>query len=126
MQRKTVAVVGASSDPKKFGNKAVRAYLNQGWDVYPVNPRGGEVEGFRVYTALEDIPVKLDRITLYVPPQVGLTLLPVIAKLQPAELFVNPGAESDELLERARALGLDPVVACSILAIGQTPASFPD
>lgn len=121
MQQKTVAIVGASEDRSKYGNKSVRAHLRQGWTVYPVNPRGGEVEGLKVCTSLEEISARLDRVSLYVPPAVGLALLPAIARARPEEFFVNPGAESDELVARARELGLDPILACSILDVGETP-----
>ena len=126
MSKKTVAILGASSDRSKFGSKSVRAHLKQGWEVYPVNPKGGEIEGLNVYRSLEEIPVKLDRVTLYLPAKVGIELLPAIAKLDPAEFFVNPGAESEELMERAAALGLNPILACSILDLGETPADFVD
>jgi predicted CoA-binding protein len=118
---KTVAIVGASADRTKFGNKAVRAHVRQGWRVFPVNPRGGEIEGLRVYRTLAEIPVSVDRISLYVPPPAAMQLIPQIAALKPAELFVNPGAESDELVEAARARGLNPLLACSIVAIGERP-----
>lgn len=122
----TVAVVGASADRSKYSNKAVRAYLQHGWDVYPVNPKGGEIEGLSVYRAVADIPGKVDRVTLYLPPAVGVKALPDIAAKKPGEFFVNPGAESDELVAEARRLGLDPIMACSIIEIGATPAQFPD
>jgi predicted CoA-binding protein len=124
MPRKTVAIIGASADRSKFGNKSVRAHLKQGWEVYPVNPKGGEVEGLKVYTSVRDIPVKLDRVSLYLPSAVGLKLLPDIAAVQPGEFFVNPGAESEELIDQARNLGLDPILACSIVDLGETPADF--
>ena len=124
MPTKTVAIIGASADRGKFGNKSVRAHLKQGWDVYPVNPKGGEVEGLKVYTSVGDIPVKLDRVSLYLPPALALKLLPEIAGVRPAEFFVNPGAESEELIEQARNLGLDPILACSIVDLGETPTSF--
>lgn len=124
MARKTAAIVGASADRGKFSNKSIRAHLKQGWEVYPVNPKGGEIDGLKVYASVKDIPVKLDRVSLYLPPVVGLSVLPDIAAVQPDEFFVNPGAESDELLEQARKLGLDPIVACSIIDIGESPAEF--
>ncbi len=120
-QRRSVVVVGASTDRRKFGNKAVRAYLRQGWTVYPVNPHAEVIEGVRAYRSVDEVPGPVDRVTLYVPPEVGLELLPKIAKLRPKELFVNPGAESEALLARARELGLEPIVACSILDIGEHP-----
>lgn len=126
MARKTVAVVGASADRTKFGNKSVRAHVQQGWEVYPVNPRGGEIEGLKVYTSLREIPVRLERVSFYVSPQAGIKLLPEVAALRPAEFFVNPGAESEELVEQAKKLGLDPILACSIVNLGVSPAEFGD
>jgi predicted CoA-binding protein len=123
--KRTIAVVGASSDRSKFSNKAVRAYLAQGWDVYPINPKGGMIEGLAVQKSVRDVPVRLDRVSLYLPPTVGLKALPEIAATEPKELFVNPGAESDELVAEANKLGLDPILACSIVDIGVSPAEFP-
>jgi len=118
---KSVAVVGASADRTKFGNKAVRAYLKQGWKVYPVNPKGGQIEGHRAYRSLAEIPVPIQRVTLYLSPEMGMKALPAIAALQADEFFVNPGAESEELVKEAKRLGLDPILACSIVDIGERP-----
>ncbi len=125
MPKKTVAVIGASGDRSKFSNKSVRAHAAQGWDVYPVNPKGGEIEGLKVYASIEDIPAKLDRVTLYLPPSVGLKALPSIAATNPREFFVNPGAESAELVTEAESLGLEPILECSIVDLGVSPAQFP-
>lgn len=120
----TVAVLGASADRSKYSNKAVRAYVEQGWDVYPVNPKGGDIEGLKVYASIEEIPASVDRVTLYVPSAVGLKVLPGIAAAKPKEFFVNPGTESDELVEEAKRRGLDPLLACSILELGVKPEKF--
>jgi uncharacterized protein len=122
----SVAILGASADRSKFGNKAVRAFLARGYTVYPVNPKGGEVEGLPVYKSLADIPpdVKLDRISVYLPPAVGLKTLPEIAARGADEIWLNPGSESDELVTAAEKQGLNVIQACSIVAIGESPHRF--
>lgn len=123
---KTVAVIGASTNRSKYGNKAVRAYLARGWKVYAVHPTARTIEGAPAVASIRDIPEPVDRATLYLPPDVGLAVLDDVAAKGVGELYVNPGAESDALLERARQLGLDPIVACSIVDVGVSPASLPD
>jgi len=127
MPQPSVAVVGASADRSKFGNKSVRAHLSQGYRVFPVNPRGGEIEGLTAYERLADVPEQhLTRISLYVPPHVGLAMIDQIAEKGCDELWLNPGSESAELIELARTKGLSPVVACSIVDVGVSPAMMDD
>lgn len=127
MSKPTVAILGASADRSKFGNKSVRAHLQQGYDVYPVNPKGGQIEGLDVYRNLADIPVeRLDRISVYLPPHVGLAMIDEIAAKPCDELWLNPGSESRELVERAAALGLNTVQACSIVDVGMSPSQLSD
>jgi predicted CoA-binding protein len=121
-----VAVVGASSDRRKFGNKAVRAYRDSGHAVYPINPNETTIEGLPAYRSLSDVPHPIDIVSMYVPPAVGMKLLPEIAEREPQELWLNPGSESDELIDAAADLKLRTVVACSILALGLQPEAFSD
>ncbi|MAT73040.1 MAG: CoA-binding protein [Planctomycetaceae bacterium] len=118
----SVAIIGASADPLKYGNQSVRAHRDQGYDVFPVNPKGGEIEGLPVYARLADVPIdNLDRVSMYVPSRIGLSLLDEIAAKGCDELWLNPGSESDELVERARELGLNPIQACSIVDVRSRP-----
>ncbi|HUU84249.1 MAG TPA: CoA-binding protein [Phycisphaerae bacterium] len=126
MRKRTVAVVGASTDRAKYGNKSVRAHRQQGWEVYPVHPTADAIEGLKAYASLRDVPVRVNRVSLYLPPDLGLEVLPDIAKAGPEEFFVNPGAESEELVAAATRLGLEPILACSIVDLGVSPAQFPD
>jgi predicted CoA-binding protein len=57
----------------------------------------------------------LDRVTMYVRPEVGITLLEAIAKKGCGELWLNPGTDSPELIAKAQELGLLPIVACSLV-----------
>lgn len=115
----SIAVIGASNDRNKYGNRAVRAYLAQGWTVYPIHPREPEIEGIRAYKTIADVPVPVDRASLYVPPAVGIQLLDAISAQRARELWVNPGSGSPELLARAQTLGLPTVEACSIVAAAE-------
>lgn len=119
---KTVAIIGASNDRRKYGNKAVRAYQQQGYTVYPVNPNETAVEGLPAFRSIKDVPVRPERTSVYVPPQVLLKLLPDIAVRGCDELWLNPGTESPEVLAEAERLGLKVVQACSILDVGVSPA----
>ena len=116
-----VAVIGASSDRRKFGNRAVRAYREQGYTVAPVNPHEAEIEGIKTYRSILDVPGPVDMASFYVPPEIGERVIAEVAQKGVVEVWLNPGAESDELIARARALSIKPIVACSIVAIGQNP-----
>lgn len=126
MPENTVAVIGASRDRRKYGNKAVRAYVESGFTVFPVNLTEPTIEGLKTYPNLEAIEEPIDFVSLYVPPAVGLKLLPAIVEKKPKELWLNPGAESDELIEAAADAHLRAIVACSIVALGLSPGAFPD
>ena len=77
---KVVAVVGASSNRAKFGNKALRAFQAEGYTVVAVNPNEAEVEGMKTYATVLDVPQRIDMATVYVPPEIGITLLPQFAQ----------------------------------------------
>jgi predicted CoA-binding protein len=119
-----VAVIGASNDRAKFGNKAVRAYSAHGHRVFPVNLRQKTIEGLPAFRSILDIPEKLDVVLVYLPPEVTLRVLPDIAKAAPKRLFLNPGSEDDAVVARAEELGLEAILACSIIAIGDNPSNY--
>jgi uncharacterized protein len=118
----TIAIIGASEQRHKFGNKAVRAYLRQGWDVYPVNPRSATIEGLPAYRSIRDVPLaELDRVSIYLPPEVGLQIVDDLAGKRCKEVWLNPGAASAEVVQRGKELALKMVLGCSIVAVGVSP-----
>lgn len=121
---KVVAVIGASSNRSKFGNRAVRAFREQGYTVVPINPHEADVEGLKSYASVLDVPGAIDMASFYVPPEIGLQVIDEVAQKGIPEVWLNPGAESDALIARAKALHIQPIVACSIVAIGTNPYSL--
>jgi predicted CoA-binding protein len=122
---KRVAVLGASTDHRKFGNKSVRAHRKAGWEVVPVSLSGAEVEGLPTYRKLADVPGELDRVTVYLPPPVTLELLPEIAAAGAKEVWFNPGAADRQVIEQARQIGIPVREGCSIVDLGLSPSQFP-
>jgi predicted CoA-binding protein len=124
MSGTTVAIIGASGDRNKFGNKAVRAYLQRGYTVYPVNPKEAEIEGLPCFRNISDVPGQPDEISVYLPPPLLIRILPDIAAKGCDQLWLNPGTESEEVLAECQRLGLNAVQACSIVGLGLSPAEF--
>lgn len=121
MPTKTVAVIGASCDRRKYGNKAVRGYRAQGYHVVPINPRESEVEGLRAYGSVLDVPHEIDMASIYVPAAEGLDVIEEVARRAIPEVWLNPGADDPAVLRRARELGIEPIRACSLMAMGEMP-----
>jgi predicted CoA-binding protein len=115
---KTVAIIGASNDRRKFGNKAVRAFLQQGYEVFPVNPKEEIIEGLKVFKTIGEVPVRPQLISVYLPPPVLLNVLSDIAAKGCDEFWLNPGTESDAVLAECERLGLNVIQAYSIVGVG--------
>jgi predicted CoA-binding protein len=125
MSRPTIAIVGASVDRSKFGNKAVRAYAGQGYEVYPIHPTADSIEGHKAYHSVAGTPVSaFDRISVYLPPAISIRVLPDLAAKPAREVWFNPGADDPTVIAQARALGLNVVIGCSIVDVGVNPADL--
>lgn len=121
----TIAVIGAGPDRRKFANKCVRAYRAADWTVYPVHPSAEVVEGLPVFKSLADVPLDhLDRVSVYLPPSVGVKAVESFAGKSIGEVWLNPGADGPEVVAKAKELGLNVVCGCSIVDIGYSPGQF--
>lgn len=120
-----VVIMGASQNRNKFGNKAVRAFKAKGYKVYPINPTVSEIEGIKVYKSILEVPEnEIDMVSMYLPPEIGITTLEAIQKKKVKEVWLNPGSESAALTAKAEKLGLNVIEACSIVGIGMSPSEL--
>ena len=121
MTAKRIAVLGASANRARFGNKAVRAFRDAGWTVYPVNTHEQSIEGIAAFPRLTEIPGSIDVVSVYLPPPVGATVIDDIISTKPGEVFLNPGAESEYIVSRLEGVGVPVRLACSIRSHGMDP-----
>ena len=121
---KVVAIIGASNDRRKFGNKALRAFRHRGYEVIPVNPNEKMVEGIPAVPSVLDIEGPVDMATVYVQPDVGVGVMEQVAAKRISEVWLNPGADDPDVVQKARSLGFEPILACSIIAIGESPSDY--
>lgn len=103
---KTFAVVGASTDRQKFGNKVLRCYMDNGFTVYPINPKATKVEGLVAYKSLSALPELVHGISIVTPPTVTEQVVNEAASLGIAHIWMQPGAESAAAIDACAANGI--------------------
>jgi len=94
----TMAVVGASDSPGKYGGRIYRDLKAKGYTVFAVNPRADTVDGDPAYASVADLPSPADIIDLVVPASAGTAVVGGLGD-PPPFVWVQPGAESRELTE---------------------------
>jgi len=120
LQEGPYAVVGASADREKYGNKVLRCYQQQDRVVYPINAKVDEVEGLKAYPSLRALPVKPRAISIITPPKVTEQVVREAAEAGVRYVWMQPGAESAEAVQSAEALGLEVIHGgpCVLVVLG--------
>jgi predicted CoA-binding protein len=106
MSQGPYAVVGASSDRGKYGNLVLRAYQQQGQEVYPINPRAATIEGLQAYPSLGALPVRVRGVSIITPPAITERVVEEAAAAGAEFVWMQPGAESMAAVQKAESLGL--------------------
>lgn len=114
------AVVGASQDRAKYGNKVLRAYMQKHMVVYPINPTAQSVEGATAFPKLSAVPERLHGVSVITPPHVTEIIVEQAAVLGIQHIWMQPGAESDVAIARAQELGLNCIAdgSCILVLLG--------
>jgi len=113
-------VVGPSRDRTKYGNKVLRCNMQQGRPVYAVNPHASAVEGLTAYPDFFALPKAVHGVSIITPPHITAAVVGEAADVGIGHLWMQPGAESGEALDRARGLGLSVIAdgSCILDVLG--------
>lgn len=114
---KRFAVVGASRDREKYGNKVLRAYLQNGIDAVPINPVGGDIEGLPSYPDLSALPEPVDGVSIITPPKVTDKVVDEALALGIKHIWMQPGAESPQAVEIAEQAGANVIAGGPCLLV---------
>lgn len=114
------AVCGASTDRAKYGNKVLRCYLQSGRPVLAIHRHGGEVEGVRAYPRLAEAPGPIHGVSIITPPAVTEGIIEEMGALGIRHVWMQPGAESEKAVARARELGMNVIAGgpCLLVVLG--------
>ena len=93
----SIALIGASNDNSKYGNIIYRDLRNKGYNVTPINPKEGSIEGHKAYTSIEMMDELPDIANFVVPPPIAMKIAQNIVELGIKYLWFQPGSESVEL-----------------------------
>jgi predicted CoA-binding protein len=116
VHRRTWAVVGASQDRSKFGNRVFRSLRDAGYIVFPVNPKGGMLEGAQVYPSLAELPEPPEVVDMVVPPAVTEQVVEEAHRLGLTRIWMQPGAESEAAIAYCHEHGIEVVHdACAMV-----------
>jgi len=113
-------VVGASTNPQKYGNKVLRCYQQSGRKVVPVNPNEPEIEGIPCAAVISDLPVEVESISMITPPAVTAQLVPVAIEKGIRNIWMQPGAEHPEAVVLCRNRGVNVIAdgSCLLVVLG--------
>tara|TARA_B100000686_G_C15839134_1_gene501797 strand:- start:31 stop:414 length:384 start_codon:yes stop_codon:yes gene_type:complete len=93
----TIALIGASNDKEKYGNKIYRDLRSKGYNVTPINPKEEKIEGDKAYVSIEQMEKLPDIANFVVPPLIAIKIAQNIVDLGVKYLWFQPGSESSEL-----------------------------
>lgn len=114
----TVAVLGASPKPDRYAFRAIQMLREHGHHAVPVNPAFEEIVGERCYKSIRDVPQPIDTVTMYLGKARSDPLIDDIVAAKPRRIIMNPGAENDDLAERAEKNGIEVIEDCTLVMLG--------
>lgn len=114
------AVVGASNNREKYGNKVLRVYLQNQKKVYPVNPNEKSIEGIASVPDLQSLPQDVKSISIITPPPITEKIIKQAIAKKIENVWIQPGAESEEAVREAEENGINVIAKgpCVLVVLG--------
>jgi predicted CoA-binding protein len=114
------AVIGASANRQKYGNKVLRCYQQNGWKVIPVNPNETDIEGIPCVATISDLPAEVESISMITPPAVTARLVPLAIEKGIKNIWMQPGAEHPDAVALCRQHGVNVIAdgSCLLVVMG--------
>lgn len=114
------AVVGASANREKYGNKVLRCYMQHDLRAVPVHPVLAEVEGEPCFEQLSDLCTMVHGVSIITPPEVTNQIIEEIIELGIKHVWMQPGAESKQAIARAEEAGINCIAGgpCLLVVLG--------
>lgn len=107
IKMKKWAVVGVTDDRSKYGYKIFKKLNDQGYIVHGVNPKYSEIEGYKIYNSIKDIPEKIECVSVIVNPKISNKLLDDISELGIKNVWFQPGSFDQGTIDKAKKIGLN-------------------
>ena len=92
-----IALIGASNDKNKYGNKILLDLISKGHNVVPINPKENSIAGMKSYNSISELSEKPSIINFVVPPNIGFQLTKDLVESDHDNFWYQPGAESEEI-----------------------------
>ncbi len=116
MKTKITLVLGASVNPQRFSNRAIRSLRKAGHTVYAIGLREGQVTDVDIKT-IKQIWTDVDTVTLYLSQKNQKQYYDYIISLHPKRIIYNPGAENEELVKLAKENNIENLEACTLVML---------
>ena len=124
IEKKKIAVVGASRQGNKFGNSAAKELQERGYEILYIHPEADEIDGHTAYPNLDAVKDQVESVWISIPVERGETVLRDAAEAGISNVWLQQGADSPELVELGKELELDLVAGKCILMYAEPVRSF--
>jgi len=114
---KHVAILGASTNPERYANKAQKLLMDKGYNVYPINPNYEQIENISCFKRITDVKNEIHTLTVYMNPEKFKMVLPEVIKKKPKRIILNPGSESVEIKNILSSKNISAIEACTLVLL---------